>query len=74
VKLPFAVSTLERGMLGLEDQGLLRRRKTTIHPFLKQRLSGPRVGYTNKFLGRDDVPVDAGETDLGDESEDGSGE
>lgn len=42
-------------MVALEEQGLLGREKTTANPLSGQRLTGPRVIYTNKFLRRDDL-------------------
>lgn len=61
VRLPFSVSTLERGMVALEAQGLLRRERTTAHPFKPSRLAGPRIVYTNRFASK--LPRETLETD-----------
>jgi hypothetical protein len=49
VRLPFSVPTLERGMLALEREGLLERRRTAINPRTRRRFQGPRILYTNRF-------------------------
>ena len=49
LRLPFSVPTLERGMLALEREGLLERRRTVINPRTGRRFQGPRIVYTNRF-------------------------
>jgi len=55
LRLPFAVPTLERGMVSLEEQGLLHRQRITINPRTHQRLKGPRILYRNNFYSQDDA-------------------
>jgi hypothetical protein len=49
VRLDFAEKTLERGMLLLEDEGLLARTRTAINPATNHRFQGPRIIYNNRF-------------------------
>jgi hypothetical protein len=64
VRMQFSVATLERGMVLLEEEGLLKRERTTTDPFLHRRLSGPRVVYTNRFYSFDGSEEMIDEDDL----------
>jgi hypothetical protein len=49
VRVPFAVPTLERGLVLLEQAGLVAHERITRHPRTKKRLQGPRNLYLNRF-------------------------
>jgi hypothetical protein len=49
VRVPFAVTTLERGLVLLERAGLVAHEQITHNPHTGKRLLGPRNLYSNRF-------------------------
>ena len=43
------MSSLDRGLRALEEDGLLIRTRTSINPTNHQRFAGPRIIYLNRF-------------------------